>query len=243
VGVGVGFFGDGMLFPNQAAASAVLVVTLHKHGTGSERAVDAIVGGAVAFVIGVVLFPAQPLKLLQNAEQTVLETLSSRLAQILRLIGRGEPPGEDWLLAMGSDVHRQLNGLARARATARVNVRVAPRRWRLRSQVDGERQRTAQLDLLANAVISLIRALAATARAGDAPSPDAEAQARRLADALRWLAEAPRPWPEGVIQESENAARGAVEYATSRGVDREHVVAAILRATGRDLIGVVDLDV
>ena len=54
-------------------------------------------------------------------------------------------------------VHQQLNGLARARATARVNVRVAPRRWRLRAEVDAETQRTAQLDLLANAVISLIR--------------------------------------------------------------------------------------
>ena len=42
---GVGFVGEGMMFANQAAASAILVVTLHQHGTGAERAVDAIIGG------------------------------------------------------------------------------------------------------------------------------------------------------------------------------------------------------
>ena len=34
IAVGFGFFGDGMMFPNQAAASAVLVVAVHRHGTG-----------------------------------------------------------------------------------------------------------------------------------------------------------------------------------------------------------------
>lgn len=43
--VGAGFFGDGMMFPNQAAVSAVLVVTVHRHGTGAERAIDVLVGG------------------------------------------------------------------------------------------------------------------------------------------------------------------------------------------------------
>ena len=54
---GAGFFGEGMMFANQAAASAILVVTLHRHGTGGERAIDAVIGGAVAFVLGVVAVP------------------------------------------------------------------------------------------------------------------------------------------------------------------------------------------
>ena len=65
--VAVGFFGEGMMFVNQSAAAAVLVVALHRHGTGSERALDALVGGAVAAVIGVGLFPADPLRLLRRA--------------------------------------------------------------------------------------------------------------------------------------------------------------------------------
>lgn len=56
---GASFFGDGMMFPNQAAASAVLVITLHRHGTGAERAVDAVIGGGCALLIGVGLFPTR----------------------------------------------------------------------------------------------------------------------------------------------------------------------------------------
>jgi uncharacterized membrane protein YgaE (UPF0421/DUF939 family) len=70
IAVGFGFFGDGMMFPNQAAASAVLVVAVHKHGTGAERAIDVLVGGAVAFVLGVGLFPANPLSLSPTPNQT-----------------------------------------------------------------------------------------------------------------------------------------------------------------------------
>jgi uncharacterized membrane protein YgaE (UPF0421/DUF939 family) len=156
--IGVGFFGDGMMFPNQAAASAVLVVTVHRHGTGAERGVDALVGGAVALVLGVGLFPAQPLNLLANAESDVLRTLAAKLGEVAELLRAGRTASDEWTLATGHAVHRQLAALARARATARVNARVAPRRWRLRAAVDAEVGRTGRLDLLANAVLSLIRA-------------------------------------------------------------------------------------
>ena len=73
VALGVGFVGEGMMFVNQAAASAVLVIALHKAGTGGERAVDALIGGAVALAIGVGLFPVEPLKLLWAAEEIQLE--------------------------------------------------------------------------------------------------------------------------------------------------------------------------
>lgn len=36
------------MFANQVAASAILVVTLHKHGAGGERAIDALVGAGLA---------------------------------------------------------------------------------------------------------------------------------------------------------------------------------------------------
>jgi hypothetical protein len=180
---------------------------------------------------------------LQDAEQRVLESLAGHLSEVLGLLREGRTPDEDWTLKTGFEIHQRLNGLARARGTARVNVRVAPRRWRLRGAVEAEDGRTAQLDLLANAVISLMRALTASVVAEAPPPFELQSQVARLADALRWLSEAPRPWPDGVIQEAERAARAAVEYTTARGVDRDQVVAAILRATARDLIAVIDLDV
>jgi uncharacterized membrane protein YgaE (UPF0421/DUF939 family) len=238
LGVGAGFFGEGMMFPNQAAASAILVVTLHRHGTGSERAVDAVVGGMVALLIGVGLFPADPLKLLRNAEQRMLEVLATRLGVISAALHDGHLPAEEWTLAAGFEIHQQLNALARARATARINVRVAPRRWTRRRAVDAENLRTARLDLLANAVISLIRSVTIQ-RGPPLPDPELAHQITLMAGALRWLAEAERPWPDAVMRETEAAARAALSHAEAHGIDRDQVVAAILRAVARDLIAVL----
>src|SRR5437763_120532 len=128
---GVGFFGEGMMFANQAAASAILVVTLHRHGTGGERLLDAAVGGAVAFLIGVVLFPAQPLALLREAERSVLRVLGRTLEQVVQVLEGGTIPERDWALRASHEVHRELAALAQARSTAWANVRIAPRRWHL----------------------------------------------------------------------------------------------------------------
>ena len=156
VAAGVGFFGEGMMFANQAAASAILVVTLHRHGSGGERVIDAIVGGAIAFVLGVVLFPAEPLSMLRD---------------------------------------RQLDVPARAQSTAHANVRIAPRRWRLRAAVDAESGRTTQLDLLANAVLGTVRS-AATGIQGTTPiTRELASQITALADAVERLAGTPGPWP------------------------------------------------
>ena len=140
---GAGFFGEGMMFANQAAASAILVVTLHRHGTGGERAVDAIIGGAVAFVLGVVLFPAHPLALLRDAERGVLRVLAATLDEVARVLGTGAVPEPAWTLRASHEIHRQLAQLAGARATATANVKVAPRRWSLRPAVLAETDRLA----------------------------------------------------------------------------------------------------
>jgi uncharacterized membrane protein YgaE (UPF0421/DUF939 family) len=238
--VGVGFFGDGMMFPNQAAASAILVATVHHQGTGAERGLDAVVGGGVALVLGVGLFPSHPLAVLQEAEQRVLEALATRLGELMRLLGDGREPGDDWTLESGLEIHNRLSALARARATARVSVRVAPRRWRLRAVVDAEDRRTARLDLLANAALSLMRAVSVRVAADGVPPPELQQPLRLLARLLGSLAESPRPWPPSLVQEIEAAAGETIEYAGTRGIDRDQVVAAILRATARDLIAVIE---
>lgn len=238
VALGAGFFGDGMMFPNQAAASAVLVVTLHRHGTGAERALDALVGGATAFIVGVGLFPAEPLSLLRAAEGRVLATLARRLGTVAARLGAGQWPEPEWLLEAGHAIHQRLSALARARATARVNVRVAPRRFGRRRAVDAEVLRTGHLDLLANAVIGLIRSVAPPGD-GALPDPALVHEITVLAGALRWLAESERPWPDTVLREVAAAARAALAYADARGLDRDDTTTAILRAAATDLLAVI----
>lgn len=60
VGIGVGRSGQGMMFANQTAISAILVPALYRSGIGFVRIFDALIGGAVAVVFAVVLFPADP---------------------------------------------------------------------------------------------------------------------------------------------------------------------------------------
>jgi uncharacterized membrane protein YgaE (UPF0421/DUF939 family) len=228
---GEGIFGEGMMFANQAAASAILVVTLHRAGTGSERVVDALVGGGVALVLGVGLFPAHPLRLLEDAERALLRALAAPLQEAARLIGTAQAPPPDWALRSGQHVHQLLGGLARTRATAHANVRVAPRRWRLRAIVDAEIERTEPLDLLANAVLSLVRATASR----DIPMPTPlERDITALGESIAVLAEAPRPWAGGTLEGVRRQARRARD-AAGRVLAETPVVAAIVRAIATDL--------
>lgn len=241
---GAGFVGEGMMFANQAVASAILVVALHRAGTGSERAVDVLVGGAVAFVLGVVLFPAHPLAILRDAESTVLGTLAEALERAGAVAStakaaREDPAvaGQDWTQGVGYRVHQRLAVLARARATAHANVRVAPRRWRLRAVVDAEIARTAQLDLLANAVVGLVRA----ADASSGPLPMA---VRRHIDALALtldrLATVPQPWPMTLREHVREVAGRAGEYADTVRIEPTATATAILGATAADLSRLVE---
>ena len=106
--------------------------------------------------------------------------------------------------------------------------------------MDAENRRTAQLDLLANAVISLIRSVTPRAGAGTLPNPDLIREITVMSGALRWLAESDRPWPDTVLREAEAVARSALARADARGVDHDHVTAAIVRAVAGDLIAVIE---
>jgi len=236
---GEGVFGEGMMFANQAAASAILVATLHRAGTGSERAIDALVGGGVALVLGVVLFPAHPMKLLRTAEAAVLRALSDVLEELSGFIHRGEEPPPGYALHTGQHVHQLLAALARARSTAHANVRVAPRRWRLRRPVDAEIARVAQLDLLANAVLSLLRAATSAEHRGERPQPALESELETLGTVMARLATIPPPWPRDFAAAFVAQVRLADEEAAVHRGGEDPVVAAILRAVATDLEKVI----
>jgi hypothetical protein len=60
---GEAFATEGMLLGNQAAASAILVVTVHSHGIGADRALDALIGGGVAAIFALLICAPDPLAL------------------------------------------------------------------------------------------------------------------------------------------------------------------------------------
>jgi uncharacterized membrane protein YgaE (UPF0421/DUF939 family) len=155
--VGRGFIVQGLMFVNQAGVAAVLVVVFARGSLVSERLFDTVVGGGLAIIFAVLLFPANPVTLLRQARVGMLAALHDALVQIADITGERAPIAGDWPLPVVERLHQQSALLAEARATARHTVRVAPRRWAARNAVwDADRQ-AAHLGLLASSVLHLAR--------------------------------------------------------------------------------------
>jgi uncharacterized membrane protein YgaE (UPF0421/DUF939 family) len=234
--VGIGLFGQGMMFVNQAAAAAVLVVALHRAGTGTERVVDALVGAGTAFVIGVVLFPAHPLPLLRRAERAMLVGLASAMEQVSVALAENRPLEPEWALAVGSDIHRRLAALADARMTARRVVAVAPRRMLLRGAVADEERRVAGFDLLGNAVLSLVRTAITVLDGGGPLAPELCAGVHGLAAVLAELSAAPQPWSPELVASTGTRVTELIAAIAPQTADGSPLLATIARRTALDLL-------
>jgi uncharacterized membrane protein YgaE (UPF0421/DUF939 family) len=236
---GFGVFGEGMMFVNQSVASAILVVALHKNGTGAERLVDALIGGGVAAVIGVGLFPTDPLAVIRNAEREVLRSVSGALAELAQLLSQMRPAAPGWTLAAAQDIHRQLAALVGARVTARATARIAPRRRRLRDVVATEDARISHFDLMANAVLSLFRTAVGAIDAGEAIPADLTEAVEELASALARLTQAPQPWTKEVLVEVTERVTRTVASVAPQTPARAPLLAALVRETGRDVLAIL----
>jgi uncharacterized membrane protein YgaE (UPF0421/DUF939 family) len=241
VALGVGFVGEGMMFFNQAAASAVLVIALHKAGTGAERATDALVGGAVALAIGVGLFPADPLRLIWDAEREVLRSLLGILEQRSPPASEGEAvdPDMDQALIASHDVHRRLTALTQARSTARAAVRVAPRRMSLRGRVELEERRVARMYLLASAVLSLMRMMIDVRGYGGDPAPECALEIDEIARALSILLDAPRPWPQSLVAELGGTMQELARRPLTRASPASTILTTAARRVAEDVEGLL----
>src|SRR5919197_56094 len=103
------------MFVNQAAASAILVVTLRTGGVAGERLIDALIGGACALLISMLLVPPHPIPLLARALRRAADALHT-----------ARPRDPEWTLSITHALHGQLAGLAAARTTAADIVSLAP---------------------------------------------------------------------------------------------------------------------
>jgi uncharacterized membrane protein YgaE (UPF0421/DUF939 family) len=227
---GGGFIGSGMMFVNQSASSAILVIALHRSGTGAERLVDAFVGGGIALVTAAVLFPSDPLRVLGDARHQALEALAGALENMAARLDDPVPADVEWTLGVGQDVHAHLAALADARRTAREITRVAPRRWRLRASVAAEDHRAAHVDLLANAVLSLVRAVAGGLDEGEPLAPELSRAIWLLASSLHRLAD------HGDAEAIEDARRAA-EIAGTACADtpRQAMITSLVDAGANDV--------
>jgi hypothetical protein len=121
---------------NQAAASAILIVALHRPGSNLavQRLEDALIGGAVAILIARFLLPIDPIPLVRGEARNLREQLADALDDVAKALAdrdreRAEKAVERiWRI----DDH----ALAQALLTAREVTRRAPRRRSLRRRVE-----------------------------------------------------------------------------------------------------------
>jgi uncharacterized membrane protein YgaE (UPF0421/DUF939 family) len=236
--IGQGYIGQGMMFANQTVVSSILVIALYRSGVGWERIFDALIGGALAIVFAVVLFPANPLAVLRSARIEVLKTLHSVLARTGEFASGRRLPAHDWPLPAVDRVHEQLGGLIQARVTARQVVRIAPRRWGLREAVQAADHQAVHLALLAGTVLQLARAVVPSVdgRCDRLPRPagavlDDLAHATAIADAD----------PAAATAYVEAARRHASTLLSSARERTEVVLADVVQACVDDLQRVIDL--
>jgi uncharacterized membrane protein YgaE (UPF0421/DUF939 family) len=155
-----GFIGQGLMFVNQTAVSAILVLVFAHGGlVVTQRLFDALLGGGLAVVFSILLFPADPVALLCAARRSLLSALHDVLNQMANIVSDPASTPPDWPMPVVDRLHQQLGALIEVRETADRIVRMAPRRWVARNKIRDIDQQTARLGLLVSSVLHLSRSL------------------------------------------------------------------------------------
>jgi uncharacterized membrane protein YgaE (UPF0421/DUF939 family) len=236
--IGRSFIGQGMMFANQTVVSSILVLALYRSGVGGyERIYDALIGGCLAIVFAVLLFPADPLKVLRRARIGVLDTLHGVLCRTADFAAGSREPSPDWPLSAVDRVHEQVGGLIQARATARQVVRLSPRRWRMRDIVHGADHQAVHVALLAVSVLQLARVVAPALDGCNWLPQSVHAVLAELVAATA-LADTD---PVAATEQAAAARRLASELHSVARDRREVVLADVVQACVDDLQRVIDL--
>jgi uncharacterized membrane protein YgaE (UPF0421/DUF939 family) len=183
--------GGQSLVVTQAAVSAIFITTVTvAHNAPFDRFFDALIGGAVALVVNLVLFPLEPVRLAQRAARPLLEELAAVLDDVAgALVARDHDTAMDALVrARGLD-GRMAQFINAADVGGEVALFSPVRRGR-RPALARYREAATHIDLAVRNVRVLARG-AVRAVDLDAHIPDDTIEALcELAGAVRTLAPA-----------------------------------------------------
>jgi uncharacterized membrane protein YgaE (UPF0421/DUF939 family) len=183
--------GGGELLISEAAVSALILASLPKtSGWSPDRFFEALIGGAVAVVVGRVLFPPDPALMVGRATQTVFADLGETLEDVADALAEGNPDRAEEALRIARGIDGDMAALEEALATAREMVRFAPPRRGVRSVLERHGRSIPHVDFAVRNTRVLARhALRYTRSRLVAPEGLAEA-IRQLAQAVWTLAAA-----------------------------------------------------
>lgn len=239
----------GPLVPMQAASSAVLVATLLPPGStgGSNRMLDALIGGLVGVVVAA-LIPNNPARRPRKDAAKVLDTMRRVVASVAAGLTDRDIASLEWALATARASQPDLDQLTTDLAGGIEISRTSPMFWRSRGRMD---RLQAISDPLDNAVRN-IRVLARRAIASNQEDvridPKLIAEVGKLVESFRILREMVLAEPGAHPDQADaarvlrSAARRARDLKLDEGASLdEMVIYAQLRSTIVDLLQVAGL--
>ena len=234
--------GAPLMVRNQAAASAILIVALHRPGSdlALQRLEDALIGGAVAIVIARFLLPIDPIPLVREAARNLREQLAAALDEAAEALAQHDRKRAEEAVERMWRIDD--SALARALLIAREVTRAAPRRRPLRRRVEklGEMYRELEASVydshaIATGVVRLADSDRAPPREATATIEAAARAVRSIEpEAARAAAEATRAAARG-LREADRSLGAAVMAHGAVGVAEHTLRAARAREEERRL--------
>ncbi|WP_243704831.1 aromatic acid exporter family protein [Micromonospora sp. KC723] len=131
------FFGGSVAIVIQAAATAVLIVTLSPSTQDLEipRFVDAFIGGGIALLVTAILLPLNPLRVINRAARPALDLLSDQLDVCAEALRRRDRDSAQQALERLRENKEELAAFTEAIEGAKETITLSPARWHRRSEL------------------------------------------------------------------------------------------------------------
>ncbi|MGC5019903.1 FUSC family protein [Micromonospora sp. DT47] len=234
------FFGGSVSVVIQAAATAVLIVTLSPSTQNLEipRFVDALIGGGIALLVTAVLLPLNPLRVINRAARPALDLLATQLDVTAEALRNRDRDSAQRALERLRENKDELATFGEAIEGAKETSTLSPARWHRRSELTHYAEAAEPIDRAMRNSGTLIRRSVTMIEDEEPipePMPDAVAH---LAESVRLLRHefAAGQEPEKARERSLRAVSEAGRaYAQGVGFSGSVVIAQV-RTTASDLI-------
>ena len=186
---GATLVGGGPLLASQAAASAVLVATLQPPDGAFDftRAVDAATGAAIGLLVGSVLLPVDPLRLVRRGTGPVIDGLAEALGHIAKAVDHRDEAEADRAIEAVGELRPQHDDLEDAIAAAADAARLSLGRREALVEIGRLSELARHLRLAIADARSLARGVSRAIATDDSTPADVHASITELAEATRAL--------------------------------------------------------
>jgi uncharacterized membrane protein YgaE (UPF0421/DUF939 family) len=227
--------GGGEILISESAVSAILLLALDPLSSAHfspNRVFEAMIGGAVALLVGALLFPPDPVLHVGRAAQAVLGELGRALERLAAALAEGDKRGAERALQQARAIDSLVDDLDDALATGRETARTAPPRFAARAAIDRYDRSLDQLDLAVRNTRVLARQALRSVRAGERPPAELAFAVTELAQSV-WALAAAYDEP-GRAEEARALAASAA--ARTSAVEGHAEVTVPVRSTAVDLM-------